>query len=207
MRVVIIDYGLGNLGSLQRAISECCNESVLISNILEEIEAADKLILPGVGAFADGMKNLREKCLDQVIRHLTVDERIPLLGICLGMQLLATRGYEGGEILGLNIIPGKVKKFQPVTTDQRIPHVGWNEVCYNKNNILFQNVANGSDFYFVHSYHFIPNNPDDVIGITPYCNSFVSALNHDSIWGVQFHPEKSSILGFKVLKNFLGNSG
>lgn len=207
MRVVIIDYGLGNLGSIQRAVSECWNGSVSISHIPEEIEAADKLILPGVGAFADGMKNLREKCLDQVIRYQTLNEHIPLLGICLGMQLLATRGYEGGEILGLNIIPGEVKKLQPVTTDERIPHIGWNEVCYNKNNILFQNVANGSDFYFVHSYQFIPENKEDIIGTTPYGGSFVSALNHDSIWGVQFHPEKSSILGFNVLKNFLGNSG
>src|SRR5665647_3444554 len=110
MRVVIIDYGSGNLRSIQRAISECCNGSVSISHVPEEIESADKLILPGVGAFADGMKNLREQCLDQVIHHQAVHEHIPLLGICLGMQLLATQGSEGGEILGLNIIPGEVKK-------------------------------------------------------------------------------------------------
>jgi glutamine amidotransferase len=207
MQAVIIDYGLGNLGSIQRAVSECCNGSVSISHIPEEIEAADKLILPGVGAFADGMKNLREKCLDQVIRHQTVHEHIPLLGICLGMQLLATHGYEGGKNQGLNIIPGEVQKLNPTTSSERIPHIGWNEVCFNKKNLLFENIINGSDFYFVHSYHFLPANQDDVIGITPYCNSFVSALNHDLIWGVQFHPEKSSILGFNVLKNFLGNPG
>jgi len=207
MRVVIIDYGSGNLGSIQRAVSECCNGSVSISHVPEEIESADKLILPGVGAFADGMKNLHEKNLDQVIHHQAVHEHIPLLGICLGMQLLATHGYEGGKILGLNIIPGEVQKLRPITSNERIPHIGWNEVYYKKKNIIFQNIANGSDFYFVHSYHFLPANQDDIIGITPYCNSFVSALNHDSTWGVQFHPEKSSILGFNVLKNFLGNSG
>ena len=203
MRVVIIDYGLGNLGSIQRAVSECCNGSVSISHIPEDIEAADKLILPGVGAFADGMKNLREKCLDQVIRYQTLNEHIPLLGICLGMQLLATRGYEGGEILGLNIIHGEVKKLKPVTTDERIPHVGWNEVYYNKNNILFENITNGSDFYFVHSYHFVPKDKNDIIATTPYCGNFVSAIQKNNIFGVQFHPEKSQVWGFQLLKNFL----
>jgi glutamine amidotransferase len=207
MRVVIIDYGLGNIGSIHRAVSECCNGSVLISHIPEEIESADKLILPGVGAFADGMKNLHEKCLDKVIQYQTHHAHIPLLGICLGMQLLASRGYEGGNIPGLDIIPGKVQKLQPITSNDRIPHIGWNEVRYKKNNMLFHNIADRSDFYFVHSYHFIPDNQQDVIGVTPYCNSFVSALNHDSIWGVQFHPEKSSILGLTMLKNFLDNSG
>lgn len=206
MRVVIIDYGLGNFGSIQRAVLECCKGSVSISHIPEEIESADKLILPGVGAFADGMKNLGEKGLDQIIRNQTQNEHIPLLGICLGMQLLATQGYEGGETQGLNIIPGEVQKLQPVTSGERIPHIGWNEVWYKKNTPLFENITDGSDFYFVHSYQFIPKNNDDIIGTTPYCGSFVSAINHDSIYGVQFHPEKSSILGFNVLKNFLGYS-
>lgn len=207
MQVVIIDYGMGNLGSIQRAVSECGSgaNDVFVSNIAKEIEAADKLILPGVGAFADGMKNLRETNLDHLIQKLTLKKHIPLLGICLGMQLLATQGHEGGKRDGLNIIPGEVTKLLPTTSEERIPHIGWNEVHFKKNNVLFQNIVNGSDFYFVHSYHLIPDNQDDIIGVTPYCGSFVSALNHDSIWGVQFHPEKSSILGFNVLNNFLSN--
>jgi glutamine amidotransferase len=153
------------------------------------------------------MKNLQDTNLDTLIRKQTLEEHIPLLGICLGMQLLASQGTEGGKIMGLDIIPGEVKKLESLTSEERIPHVGWNEVHYTKNNVLFRNIENGSDFYFVHSYQFIPENKEDIIGTTPYCGSFVSALNHDSTWGVQFHPEKSSILGFNVLKNFLGNSG
>lgn len=207
MQAVIIDYGMGNLGSIRRAVSECGAKRVIVSNNPKEINAADKLILPGVGAFADGMKNLLETNLADVIRKQTLDEQVPLLGICLGMQLLATWGYEGGEIGGLNIIPGEVKKLQPKTSEERIPHIGWNEVNYTKKNIIFQNIENHSDFYFVHSYHFIPASQNEVIGTTPYCGSFVAALNRGSVWGVQFHPEKSSILGFNVLKNFFGYSG
>jgi glutamine amidotransferase len=207
MRIVIIDYGMGNLGSIQRAVSECGENNVFISDNHKEIENADKLILPGVGAFAEGIKNIRINHLDQLIRHLTLDDQIPLLGICLGMQLLATQGYEGGIIDGLNIIPGVVKKLRPVISEERIPHIGWNEVHYQKNNLLFENISNGSDFYFVHSYHFIPENREDIIGTTPYCGIFVAAFNCDSIWGVQFHPEKSSMLGLNVLKNFLRYSG
>ena len=207
MRVVIIDYGMGNLASLQRALIECGAKDVVISQNRQEIRTADKLILPGVGAFLDGIKNLRENQLDQIISSQIIDEAIPLLGICLGMQLLATYGYEGGKICGLNIIPGEVKRLQPVSINERVPHIGWNEVFATDNNILLKNVPNGSDFYFVHSYHFVPNSQDDIIGNTPYCGSFVSALNHDSVWGVQFHPEKSSTLGFRIIKNFLENTG
>jgi glutamine amidotransferase len=203
MRVVIIDYGMGNLGSLRHALIECGARDVLISHDPHEIEAAEKLILPGVGGFADGIKNLHENQLDEIIRCQTLKNHVPFLGICLGMQLLATRGYEGGEIPGLDIIPGEVKKLQPFTPGERIPHVGWNEVYGNKNNILFWDIPNPSDFYFVHSYHFIPENKSDAIGTTPYCDRFVSALNRDSVWGVQFHPEKSSVLGFRIIRNFL----
>lgn len=207
MQIVIIDYGMGNLCSIQRALYECGATDVIISQCPHEIEAADKLILPGVGAFADGIRNIRKNNLDKLICHLTLDNQIPLLGICLGMQLLATRGHEGGSIDGLNIIPGEVEKLYPVLPKERIPHVGWNEVYYTHNNPLFNKISNGSDFYFVHSYHFIPDNQENIIGNTLYCNSFVAAVNHHTIWGVQFHPEKSSILGFNVLKNFLHYPG
>lgn len=207
MPVVIIDYGMGNLGSLRRALSECGAKEVIISQNPREIKAAEKLILPGVGGFADGIKNLRDNDLDQIIRVQALDERIPLLGICLGMQLLATRGFEGGEITGLNIIPGEVKKLQPTIPGERIPHIGWNEVSCIKKNVLVEGIPDSSDFYFVHSYHFHPSDQTNIVGITQYCGSFVSVLNQDSVWGVQFHPEKSSILGFKLIKNFLEFAG
>lgn len=207
MHVVIVDYGMGNLGSISRAVSECGADTVTISGDHDEIDACDKLILPGVGAFGDGMKNLDESGLTEVIRDQVNSQKKPLLGICLGMQLLATWGNEGGEIRGLDIVPGVVQRLVPATTDERIPHIGWNEVHTLGDGPLFYGIEQDSDFYFVHSFHFIPKENKDCIGVTPYCGSFVAAVHHGSAWGVQFHPEKSSILGFAVLKNFIGTIG
>lgn len=203
MKVVIIDYGMGNLGSIERAIAECGADHVQVSQNPREIEDADRLILPGVGAFADGITNLQKTHLDQVIKTASCENHIPMLGICLGMQLMATRGTEGEIIDGLNLIPGEVKKLCPAQPAERIPHIGWNEVYYKKPDSIFDGIPDKSDFYFVHSYHFVPEQPDDVIGVTPYCGRFVAAIHRDSLWGVQFHPEKSSVLGFRLLKNFL----
>jgi len=207
MHAVIVDYGMGNLGSIFRAVSECGACTVIVSDSPDEIRSADKLILPGVGAFAEGMKNISDADLDTLIVKLVLEEHKPLLGICLGMQLLASWGNEGGKIPGLNIIPGEVKKMVPHSLEERIPHVGWNEVHTIRDTALFKDIEQDSDFYFVHSFHFLPGNADDIIGVTPYCGSFVSAVNHGSAWGVQFHPEKSSILGFAMLRNFLKMTG
>lgn len=198
---------MGNLGSIQRAVMECGVKDVAISTDPKKLEEADKLILPGVGAFGDGINNLRESRLDDIIRDLTQENHTPLLGICLGMQLLATWGYESGSLAGLDLISGEVKKLEPLLPEERIPHIGWNEVHYAKNDALFAKITDNSDFYFVHSYHFVPEDKADIIGTTPYCGSFVSAVRHGTTWGVQFHPEKSSILGFDVLKNFLTYTG
>ncbi|MGD1004220.1 MAG: imidazole glycerol phosphate synthase subunit HisH [Methanoregulaceae archaeon] len=207
MHVVIVDYGMGNLGSIFRAVSECGSHTVTISDNPGEIVSSDKLILPGVGAFAEGIKNLRDTGLDTLIAKQVLEEHKPLLGICLGMQLLATWGNEGGKIQGLDIISGEVKQLVPHSPEERIPHIGWNEVHAVRDTVLLQDIEQNSDFYFVHSYHFLPGNNADIIAVTPYCGSFVAALNHGSAWGVQFHPEKSSILGFKVLRNFLEMPG
>ncbi len=202
MNVTIIDYGMGNLQSIATAF-EHCKASVTISEDPNTIFCADKLILPGVGAFADCMQNLCSCGLDLVVREAVTDHKIPLLGICLGMQLLADTGFEGGVIPGLGLISGDVVKLLPTHHKERIPHVGWNEVNYPKNNPLFAQIPEGSDFYFVHSYHFVPKSPASIVGVTPYCGSFVSAVNDRHIWGVQFHPEKSSILGLTLINNFL----
>jgi len=202
MKVTIIDYGMGNLQSIATAL-EHCNVTVMISDDSDEIFSADKLILPGVGAFADCMHNLCSCGLDRIVREAVTDHKIPLLGICLGMQLLADTGFEGGVIPGLGLVSGDVIKLLPFDPKERIPHVGWNEVNYPKSNPIFAQIPEGSDFYFVHSYHFVPKSASSIIGVTPYCDIFVSAINERHIWGVQFHPEKSSILGLTLINNFL----
>jgi glutamine amidotransferase len=167
------------------------------------LEQASYIILPGVGAFCTGMRSIRQHSLDQVLKEQVVDKGTPFLGLCLGMQLLGTKGEEGGETPGLGWIPGEVKRLEPQGSDLRIPHVGWNEVVYTQDSPLFKGIPSGKDFYFVHSYHLVCAQPEDAIAQTPYCGGFVSAVGRDRIFGVQFHPEKSQRVGFQVIRNFL----
>lgn len=201
MKILIIDYGMGNLGSVKRAFEEC-GVKVVVSTDPAEADDADALVLPGVGAFRDGMASLVESGWAPRLKSLAQENK-PLLGICLGMQLLATRSFEGGEFEGLGLIPGEVVKLIPQQQNERVPHVGWNEVVHDSNHSLFSEIVSGTDFYFVHSFHFKPVNETDAIATTPYCGSFVSAVARQNILGVQFHPEKSSKPGFKLIKNFL----
>jgi glutamine amidotransferase len=167
------------------------------------IEQAERLILPGVGAFTDGMRNLRSLGLDKTISDLVLNRKRPILGICLGMQLLATKGTEGGETAGLDILPGEVVRLENGSDKERIPHVGWNEVAIVRQAALFAQIPDKSDFYFVHSYHLKPYDEQNIVGTTQYCGHFVSAINSGNVWGVQFHPEKSGPLGKLLLKNFI----
>ncbi len=201
-KVAIVDYGMGNLDSVARAIEECGGNPI-VTHEASVFEVADAIILPGVGAFPNGMLNIRQLGLEDVLREQVLEQGIPFLGICLGMQLLATKGWEGEETKGLGWIEGEVKRLEPDLRDFRIPHVGWNEVVFNQASPLFQGIPMGKDFYFVHSYHFSCANSQEAIAYTPYCGSFVSVVGRDNIFGVQFHPEKSQKLGFQVLKNFL----
>ena len=200
--VTIIDYGMGNLDSVARAVEEC-GGTPLVTDRAEDIEKATHLILPGVGAFPDGIRNLKQRSLDEILRDQVVGGQIPFLGICLGMQMLATRGWEGGETEGLGWIEGEVQRLEPLGEDTRIPHIGWNEVALTRPSALFAGVDSGRDFYFVHSYHLVCHDKEDVLAMTPYCGGFVSAVTCGQIFGVQFHPEKSQRLGFQVLRNFL----
>ena len=202
MSVLIIDYGMSNLGSIKRALEEC-GAVTEISSDPEKLKSASRIVLPGVGAFPDGMKNLRNMGLSSAIHKAVIEEKIPLLGICLGMQLLADIGYEGGTSEGLRLIPGEIRRFVPDSPLTRIPHVGWNEVYKTVENSLFTGIPDGSDFYFVHSYHFVPREPAHIMATTPYCGGFASVIMMDNIAGVQFHPEKSGRPGFQLLKNFL----
>lgn len=201
-RVGIVDYGLCNLDSVARAVEEC-GAIPVVTDQPKELESVHRLILPGVGAFPDAMKNLRDRGLDQALRQQVLDRSIPLLGICLGMQLLATRGQEVQMTPGLDLIAGEVLRLQPNGEDFRIPHVAWNEAHRKKASPLFASIDDDKDFYFVHSYHLKPDNEEDVLARTPYGAGFVSAVQHGIVFGVQFHPEKSQKPGFQLLRNFL----
>lgn len=168
-----------------------------------EIEASDCIILPGVGAFSDGIRKIREKKLDEVLGEEVLEKGKPFLGICIGMQLLASKGVEGGEFDGLGWVDGTVKRLEPNGPSDRIPHMGWNEVDYQKPSPLFEHIPSGKAFYFANSYHFVCNNEENVLAYTPYCGRFVSAISKGNILGVQFHPEKSQGCGLQLLDNFL----
>jgi imidazole glycerol-phosphate synthase subunit HisH len=202
MRVAIINYGMGNLDSVARAVQECGGDPVVTDQACD-LEAATHIILPGVGAFALGMKNIHSLGIDAVLAEQVLERQIPFLGLCLGMQLLAERGYEPEESAGLGWINAEVRRLEPNGSADRVPHVGWNDVELLRDAPLFRGVASGTDFYFVHSYHVVCRDPADVVGRTPYCGTFVSAIGRRNIWGVQFHPEKSQRPGFHVLRNFL----
>ncbi len=201
MNVVIIDYGMGNLGSVRRAFEECGAEVVVADNPAE-LERAGRIVLPGVGAFGRGMENLRAAGWPDAIRRALENPRVALIGLCLGMQLLAERGHEGGETPGLGLVKGDVKLLRP-GEGERVPHVGWNEISVRNGGGMFRGIPDRTDFYFVHSYHLEGADPAQVAAVTPYCGTFVSALEAGNVCGVQFHPEKSSRPGFALLKNFL----
>jgi glutamine amidotransferase len=201
-RVVIIDYGMGNIDSVARAVEECGGAPVIAATA-SAINEADCLILPGVGAFGDGIAHIRQQGLDQILAERVFDRGIPLLGICLGMQLLADKGFEFGEHAGLGWIEGEVVKLRPHTPADRVPHVGWNEVHPRRESPLLQGIKPEQDFYFVHSYHFSCANEANILASTPYCGGFTSVIGKGRIFGVQFHPEKSQKAGFQVLRNFL----
>ena len=203
MKTVIIDYAMGNLGSVRRAFEECGAQNVCVADEPEAIKDADRLVLPGVGAFAQGMFHLKEGGWIKPLQEALFERQIPFLGICLGMQLLADWGNEGGKIQGLGVISGEVKKLEPHKPSERIPHVGWNEVVQTKKNKIFGGILDRTDFYFVHSYHFLPKDVDVILGETPYGGGFASAIGKEHVFGIQFHPEKSQKPGFQLIQNFL----
>ncbi len=208
MRVGVIDYGVGNLGSVMRALEELRVSPVLITRALD-VHSVDSLILPGVGNFADCSKLLNEGGWVQALRDEVQVNGKPLLGICLGMQLLATtsmEGYAAKGTAGLNFIPGRVENLRTLGCSLRIPHVGWNEVASNTTSGgLFDGIPYGTDFYFVHSYAFVPDERAHILATTVYDVAITAAVRSGHIWGTQFHPEKSSRAGIRLLRNFIEN--
>ncbi len=202
MQTAIIDYGMSNLWSIRQAIEECAGNPLVVTKP-SELELATHIILPGVGSYNDGMENLDKRGWIGALRKAAIEDKVPLLGICLGMQLLSDLGHEGGEKKGLGLIHGEVKKLVPKDSSERIPHVGWNEIVIKQESPLVENIPSNTDFYFVHSYHFVATEKESIVAITPYCGDFASIVSNKNIYGVQFHPEKSQRPGFQLLKNFL----
>ena len=201
--IVIVNYGLGNLGSIQNMLKRIGAKNIVISNENEIIDKAEKIILPGVGAFNNGMSKIRESNLLEVLNENVLIKKKPVLGICLGMQLL-TKHSEEGDVDGLGWIDAYTRKFNFSDENKGLksPHMGWNEVCISKSHSLIENLDNNSRFYFVHSYHVVCNNPQDELLKCNYGIDFTCALQFENIMGVQFHPEKSHKFGMNLLRNF-----
>jgi len=201
--IVIVDMGMGNLGSILNMLERVKAEAV-VSSDPKTISCADKLILPGVGAFDTAMRHLLGTELGELLNHKVLDERTPILGICLGLQLFTTSSEEGA-LPGLGWIKGRTVKFNfknGANYGQRIPHMGWNTVTIKQSP---PNIFQGMEeprFYFVHSYHLVCDNEEDILTTTHYGYDFVSSVHSGNIWGTQFHPEKSHRFGMKLLSNF-----
>jgi glutamine amidotransferase len=202
VNVGIVNYGMGNLGSVRRALEDL-GAAAFIAEHPAALFDAQRIVLPGVGSFSEGMARLRDNGWIELIRRLVLTERKPLLGICLGMQMLASHGEEGGENAGLGLIDGRVRRLDALGCTERIPHVGWNDVTFPPDEPLFAHIPQHSDFYFVHSFALDAARPEQVIGTTAYGVPVVAAVRDRNTFGTQFHPEKSSKAGRQLLQNFL----
>jgi glutamine amidotransferase len=202
LETVIIDYGMGNLRSVEKAV-EAVGGRPAITADPGVVRKGARLILPGVGAFGDAMENLRRNGLDDAIRE-AVKAGKPLLGLCLGLQLIFTQSEEFGSHKGLDLIPGNVRRFDE--PGLRVPHVGWNQIEGAGPNPLLAGIPEGSYFYFVHSFYVEPAKPEHILRWTSYGSRFCSIAWRDNVWGAQFHPEKSQDTGKRLLFNFLAIS-
>lgn len=200
--ICIVNYGMGNIRSIVNALDYLGIPSRIISSA-QEIAASEKLILPGVGSYHAAMQNLHKMQLVASLHEAVISKKRPILGICLGMQLLAEQGTEDGETDGLGWIAGRVLRFKFDDPLCRIPHTGFNSVRFSKKESpLFESLAEETDFYFVHSYHFVCDRDQDISGWADYHGNFVASVEKDNIYGTQFHPEKSQSNGLIILRNF-----
>ena len=198
--IAIIDYDAGNIKSVEKAM-HLLGQEVVVTRDRESILKADKVILPGVGAFGDAMEKLRSYGLDKVIYEV-VEKKIPFLGICLGLQLLFEKSDETPGVKGLGILPGEVLRI-PDKEGLKIPHMGWNSIKIKKGARLFKDIPEDSYVYFVHSYYLKAGREEDVTATTEYSALIHASVEHDNVFACQFHPEKSSEIGLKILKNFV----
>jgi len=195
--VGIVNYGMGNIKSVWNALDYIGEEAVIL-NPDDDFESCSHLVLPGVGSFAKAMSNISSSGLDGKIKKHVAEDK-PLLGICLGMQLLASKGYEGGATKGLDLIKGEVRRME---VSLHLPHVGWNNLAVKNEHPILKDVKRDVDFYFVHSYEFAVTNPNDLIAVTDYEKEIAAVVASGIVAGAQFHPEKSQSNGLKILENF-----
>ena len=204
--VALIDYGSGNLRSAEKALRRAAGEraDIVVTHDPEVVARADRIVLPGVGAFAACMAHLRERDgLVEAMTEAVKDRGAPFLGVCVGMQLLATRGLEFGETPGLDWIEGDVVRMEPANPALKVPHMGWNALEARRDHPLLNGEPEGAHMYFTHSFALKPADPDDVVAFADHGGVFVAAVARGNVAGVQFHPEKSQAAGLKLLSNFL----
>ena len=206
MNITIVDYNSGNISSVINSFSEVAKNKVNIEVTadLNKIKTSDKVVLPGQGSFkscVDALNNIDG--LVDTLNEFAINEKKPLLGICVGLQMFADIGYEETETKGLGWIPGKVSKIDNQNGKYKLPHIGWNEINIVKDSIIFKDIENNSHMYFVHSYEFVPENKNVILATTNYSSNIVCSVEKENIFGTQFHPEKSDKFGLKIIDNFL----
>jgi imidazole glycerol-phosphate synthase subunit HisH len=202
MNVVIVDYGMGNVKSILSTLNYLNIDKVILSNSIKDFEKADKIILPGVGNFGKAINIIKNKKIDIHLRKIVIEQKKPLLGICLGMQLMSTSSTEQGFNNGLAYVKGEVIKFD--NSIVKVPHVGFNQVKINKNSKLFEGISDGADFYFTHSYR-LQSKENINQTICNYQGDFIAGFELDNLCGVQFHPELSQSNGLRLFTNFINN--
>lgn len=206
MKIAIIDYGMGNLRSVEKAFHKVGADGAFVTDDPAAVAAADKAVLPGDGAFDSTMHSLRRSGVADIALNFIASGR-PFLGICVGMQVLLTSSEEGEPgVQGLNVVPGRVRKF-PSASGLKVPQIGWNNVNFTPDTPLGEGLSGQSLCYFLNSYFCIPDDPADVAATTDYNGPFCSALHRDNVWATQFHPEKSGPVGLTILRNFSSLAG
>ena len=206
MNITIVDYGSGNISSVINSFKEVCKNKckINVSSDLKIISSSDKIVLPGQGSFKSCVEALNKiEGLNETVNKFVFDQKKPLLGICVGMQMFADVGYEEAETKGLGWIPGKVSKIDNQNGKFKLPHIGWNEITITKDSKILKNIDNQSHMYFVHSYEFVPEEKNVISSITDYSTNIVCSVEKENIFGTQFHPEKSDKLGLKLIENFV----
>ena len=206
MKITIIDYNSGNISSVVNSFKEVGKDkyNINVSSDLKAISSSDKIILPGQGSFKSCVEALNKiEGLNETLNKFVFDQKKPLLGICVGMQMFADVGYEEAETKGLGWIPGKVSKIDNQNGKFKLPHIGWNEITIKKDSKILKNLDNKSHMYFVHSYEFIPKEKNVISSTTDYSTKIVCSVEKENIFGTQFHPEKSDKLGLKLIENFV----